>query len=346
MKTILVTGGAGFIGSNFVHRLWSQHPDWRIIVLDLLTYAGSTENFPVPTSAAGQRDDRFQFWFGDVCNSELVDTLVGQSDMVVHFAAESHVTRSIYDNLAFFRTDVMGTQAVANAVLKHRERIERFVHISTSEVYGTAETETMHEDHPLKPLSPYASAKCGADRLVWSYVATYDLPAVIIRPFNNYGPRQHLEKVVPRFITSVLLGEPLTVHGDGAAARDFVFVEDNCLAIEAALAAPLEVVKGRIFNVGSGVHRSILDIAHDVLRVMGGDENQIKFIGERPGQVFRHTADARAIQAALGWSPKVDWLAGLARTADWYRSNRGWWEKQIWMRQIPIILADGKRELH
>jgi dTDP-glucose 4,6-dehydratase len=345
MKTVLVTGGAGFIGSNFVHRLWREHPDWRIIVLDLLTYAGSTENFPVQTNSA-QRDERFQFWFGDVCNSELVDTLVAQSDMVVHFAAESHVTRSIYDNQAFFRTDVMGTHAVANAVLKHRARIERFIHISTSEVYGTAETPAMHEDHPLKPLSPYASAKCGADRLVYSYVATYDLPAVIIRPFNNYGPRQHLEKVVPRFITSVLLGEPLTVHGDGSAARDFVYVEDNCRAIEAALTAPLAQVKGRIFNVGTGIHRNILEIARDVIRVMGGNESQIKLVGERPGQVFRHTADFNAIRTTLGWEPEVAWLDGLALTADWYRNNRGWWDKQVWMRQIPIILASGKRELH
>jgi dTDP-glucose 4,6-dehydratase len=344
MKTVLVTGGAGFIGSNFVHRLRRDHPDWRILVLDLLTYAGSTENFPVQTGQVA--NDLFQFWFGDVCNTELVDTLVAQSDLVVHFAAESHVTRSIYDNLAFFRTDVMGTHAVANAVLKHRSRIERFVHISTSEVYGTAETPAMSEDHPLKPLSPYASAKCGADRLVWSYVATYDLPAVIIRPFNNYGPRQHLEKVVPRFITSVLLNEPLTVHGDGGAARDFVFVDDNCGAIAAALSAPLELVKGRVFNVGSGTHRSILEIARDVIRVMGGKESQIKFVGDRPGQVFRHTADARSIQQTLGWKSEVAWLDGLARTADWYRTNRGWWEKQVWMRQIPIVLADGKREMH
>jgi dTDP-glucose 4,6-dehydratase len=344
MKTILITGGAGFIGSNFVHHIRTRHPDWRILVLDLLTYAGSTENFPVQTS--GQSDDHFQFWFGDVCNGELVDMLVAQSDFVVHFAAESHVTRSIYDNYSFFRTDVLGTHAVANAVLKHRDRIERFVHISTSEVYGTAETPAMSEDHPLKPLSPYASAKCGADRLVWSYFTTYGIPAVIIRPFNNYGPRQHLEKVVPRFITSILLGEPLTVHGDGGAARDFVFVEDNCRAIEIALTCDLAQVQGRIFNVGSGRHRSILDIAHDVLQVMGGSKNQIKFVGERPGQVFRHTADCVAIRETLGWKPEIDWLDGLARTAEWYRTNSAWWKKQIWMRQIPIVLANGKRELH
>jgi dTDP-glucose 4,6-dehydratase len=344
MKTILITGGAGFIGSNFAHRLRQHHPDWRILVLDLLTYAGSTENFPVQTPWQG--DEHFQFWFGDVCNGELVDMLVSQSDLVVHFAAESHVTRSIYDNYTFFRTDVLGTHAVANAVLKYRDRIERFIHISTSEVYGTAESPAMSEEHSLKPLSPYASAKCGADRLVWSYFSTYSIPSVIIRPFNNYGPRQHLEKVVPRFITSVLLGEPLTVHGGGEAARDFVFVEDNCSAIEIALTCDLSKVKGRIFNVGSGQHRSILEIARDVLRVMGGSESQIKFVGERPGQVFRHTADCTALRETLGWAPSVGWLDGLALTADWYRSNRAWWEKQVWMRQIPIILANGKRELH
>jgi dTDP-glucose 4,6-dehydratase len=344
MKTVLVTGGAGFIGSNFVHRLCEAYPDYKIIVVDLLTYAGSTDN--LPNHMNGRNHPRLEFWFGDVCNSELMDTLVGQSDMVVHFAAESHVTRSIYDNYAFFRTDVMGTHSVANAVLKYRDRIERFVHISTSEVYGTAETEKMAEDHPLKPLSPYASAKCGADRLVWSYHATYNIPAVIVRPFNNYGPRQHLEKVIPRFITSVLLDEPLTVHGDGTAARDFTHVEDDCRAIDMILHADLEKVNGEVFNVGSGEHRAIRDIARDVLELMGGRLDAIRMVGPRPGQVFRHTADTSKVRSVIGWEPEIGWFEGLTRTIDWYRRNQALWNRQTWMRQIPITLASGKKEMH
>lgn len=341
-KTILITGGAGFIGSNFVHYIWSRYPDYKILVLDLLTYAGNPENFPVQ----GTRDPRFEFWYGDVCNAELVDTLVSKSDFVAHFAAESHVTRSIYDNHTFFQTDVMGTHAVANAVLKYRKKVRRFIHISTSEVYGTAETDQMDEEHPLKPLSPYASAKCGADRLVYSYFTTYGIPAVIVRPFNNYGPRQHLEKLVPRFLTSVLLKEPLSIHGDGSAARDFIFVEDNCEAIDLLLHAPAKSVEGEIFNIGSGNHRTIRQIADDIRTMAGREFPGENIIPDRPGQVFRHTANWDKINKRVGWTPKTDWKKGLEQTFDWYRRNRSWWEKQIWMRHIPIEAADGSQVMH
>lgn len=344
MKTILVTGGAGFIGSNFVHYLYKHYPDHRILVIDALTYAGAVENLPVKLNSS--RNGRIAFWYGNVCNAELVDTLVSESNVVVHFAAETHVTRSIYDNLLFYQTDVLGTQAVANAVLKYKDRVERFIHVSSGEVYGTALTEKMTEDHPLNPLSPYASAKCGADRLVWSYVATYDIPAVIVRPFNNYGPRQHLEKVVPRFITSVLLEEPLTVHGDGSAARDFVFIEDHCRALDALIHADLQKVKGQVFNIGTGAHRTILSIAKDILRLMGGNESQIQFVGERPGQVFRHTADISKIESVIGWKPLISWEEGLEKAIEWYRKHPGWWNRQVWMRHIPIITATGRQELH
>ena len=177
-KTILVTGGAGFMGSNFVRHLYQKYPHYKIIVLDALTYAGNIENLPLDINT--QTDKRLVFWYGNVKNGEIVDTLVSQSDVVIHFAAETHVTRSIYDNYIFFETDVLGTQTVANAVLKYRDRVERFIHISTSEVYGTALKEKMDEVHPLMPMSPYASAKAGADRLVYSYWATYDEPVIIV----------------------------------------------------------------------------------------------------------------------------------------------------------------------
>lgn len=343
-KTILVTGGAGFIGSNFVRYMYNKYPDYKIIVLDALTYAGSIKNFPVNINESN--GDRFVFWYGNVRNAELVDTLVSQSDMVVHFAAETHVTRSIYDNFLFFETDVLGTQTIANAILKYKDKVERFIHISTSEVYGTATVPLMNEEHPLMPMSPYAAAKAGADRLVYSYWATYDLPATIIRPFNNYGPSQHLEKAVPRFITSCILNEPIRIHGDGSAARDFVFSEDTCRAIDMVIHSPIEEVKGEVFNVASSIHRTILSIAQEIVSLMGKDESMIKFSGDRPGQVFRHTGDIAKIESRLGWQPQVSWEDGLERTIAWYKDNRPWWEKQLWMRAVPIITKSGKRELH
>ena len=343
-RRLLVTGGAGFIGSNFVSYMAEHYPDDYIVVLDALTYAGTMDN--LPTEMRLFDHPRFRFWYGNVMNAELVDTLVAEADVVVHFAAESHVTRSIFDNLLFYQTDVIGTQTIANAILKAGKKIDRFIHISTSEVYGTAEAEAMNERHPLNPMSPYASAKCGADRLVYSYWATYKIPATIIRPFNNYGPRQHLEKVVPRFITSALLNEPLRVHGDGSAARDFVYVEDVCRAIDMIINAPDEKVVGEVFNVASGQHRSILDIAEDVVAAAAYDPDQIKFVGDRPGQVVRHTGDWTKLNRVLGWEPKVSWQEGLARTIAWYRENKDVWQKQLWMREIPIITASGKQEYH
>jgi dTDP-glucose 4,6-dehydratase len=343
-KTILITGGAGFIGCNFVQYIYNKYPDYKIIVLDALTYAGSVENLPVNINK--NKGERLVFWYGNVRNGELVDTLVSLSDVVVHFAAETHVTRSIYDNFLFFETDVLGTQTIANAVLKYNDRIEKFIHISTSEVYGTARGDMMNEDHPLMPMSPYASAKAGADRLVYSYWATYNIPAVIIRPFNNYGPYQHLEKAIPRFITSCILDEPLRVHGDGSASRDYIFVGDVCRAIDMILHADKKVKSGEVFNISTGVHRSILSIAQDVVKLMGKDESLISFIGERPGQVFRHTGDISKIKKTLNWEPKNDWLNGLEKTIQWYRDNRKWWEKQLWMREVPIITVENKKELH
>jgi dTDP-glucose 4,6-dehydratase len=342
MTTILVTGAAGFIGSNFVHYMIDKHPDYNIIVLDILTYAGSVYN--LPDSFEGNKTTGREFYYGDVTNADLVDSLVSRSSQVVHFAAETHVTRSIYDNKLFFNTDVIGTQTIANAVCKYKDRIDRFVHISTSEVYGTAVAPKMSEYHPLNPASPYAAAKAGADRLVYSYWNTYKIPAVIVRPFNNYGPRQHLEKVVPRFITSNILHECLHIHGDGSAARDFVYVDDTCSALDAILQADEEDVVGEVFNVGSETDRTIKSIANDVINLMGNAE--CSNIGDRPGQVFRHTADISKIKKVLGWEPKMTWIDGLKKTIEWYGANKIVWEKQKWLREIPIVTADGKKELH
>lgn len=346
MKTILVTGGAGFIGSNFVRYMLDKYPNYRIVVLDLLTYAGNMDNLPrdmMDHPANGNA--RLVFWYGNVRNAELVDTLVSQSDIVVHFAAESHVTRSIYDNWIFFETDVMGTQVVSNSVLKHRDRIERLIHISTSEVYGTADGRVMDEEHPLKPMSPYASAKAGADRLVYSYWATYDIPALIIRPFNNYGGFQHLEKVVPRFITSAILDEPMTVHGKGEAQRDWLYVEDHCQALDKALHCDINKIKGEVINLGTGRSISVLEIAQKI-KDMTGSDSAITFVGDRPGQVVRHTSSTDKAKELLGWEATTKFEDGLEKTIEWYRQNPKWWEKSVWLRQVPIRTASGKVEYH
>ena len=344
MKTILITGGAGFIGSNFVRYLYENYPSYRLIVLDALTYAGNIENLPVNINDGP--NDRLTFWYGNVRNGELMDTLVAQSDVIVHFAAETHVSRSIYDNYVFFETDVLGTQTVANAALKYKDSVERFIHISTSEVYGSALKEKMDEHHPLNPMSPYASAKCGADRLIHSYWATFGMPAVIVRPFNNYGPYQHLEKVVPRFITSCLTGEPLTVHGDGTAARDWLFVQDHCEALEKILHIEREKVIGEAINLGTGRDTSVIEIGEIVRDAMKPSNSPIQYIGERPGQVSRHTCEASKAKELLGWEPRVSLEQGLDQTIRWYRDHEAWWRPQVWMRHIPIVNVSGERELH
>ena len=342
MRTLFVTGGAGFIGSNFVEHWFDKHPDDRIIVLDLLSYAGNLDNFPRRI----RNSERFEFWCGNVTNDDLVNHLVSRADIVVHFAAESHVARSIFDNKIFYLTDVIGTQSISNAVVKHYKTVERFIHISTSEVYGTALTSPMTEEHPLNPLSPYASAKAGADRLVYSYWATYGIPAVIVRPFNNYGPKQHLEKAVPRFITNALNNEPLTLHGDGSARRDWMHVEDICERLELLITAPLEKVKGEVFNIGSGIDLDVLSIAKMILKMTGREEDLITFIGDRPAQVQNHISSTEKAERILGVKPGRPFEQGLKQTLDWYIDNEEWWRKIEWMKNIKIMTKNGKMELH
>lgn len=334
---LLVTGGAGFIGSHFVDHLLASYQGFKIIVVDKLTYAGSIENLPL---------DKIEFVYGDVCNAGLMDELVGRATHVVHFAAETHVTRSIQENKIFFETDVLGTQAVLNACLKHRARIRQIVHVSTSEVYGSAHfLDLMNEDHPLRPLSPYAAAKCGADRLAWSYYATYGLPVVIARPFNNYGPRQHVEKLIPRFITCALLHESMPIHGRGTAERDFVHVSDTVRALGMLMVAPLH--QGDVFNIASGVAVSILQVVQGIIHLMpaGGVPNAHN-LADRPGQVSRHIGDSARLAAAVGWAPAVAWAEGLASTIDWYIQNQDRWAGQLWARTSVIQTADGKLTAH
>ncbi len=348
-KAILITGGAGFVASNVLKHLWNRYPRAHFHVLDALTYAGDLRNIPDEI----HRDKRFTFWYGDIRNAQLVDTIIKQCDIVLHFAAETHVARSIADDIKFFETDVLGTQVIANAVLTHKKTIKRFVHISTSEVYGTARGAGMSEDHPLEPQSPYAAAKAGADRLVYSYIATHDIPAVIVRPFNLYGPNQHLEKLIPRFITSILLHEPMTIHGTGESQRDFTYVSDLARATELIIEAPDALVRGEVFNVGNDRATSVLEIANIIQKLIPSRfEIKPTFtkytvnIGDRPGQVFRHESNTDKIRTRLGWKPLVSLEEGIEKAIDWYVANKEWWGPKVWMRHVDIITTEGKRELH
>lgn len=338
MRTVLVTGGAGFIGSAFVRHLYETTDD-RIIVLDALTYAGRLDNLPDDIHAS----ERFEFVYGNIRNGALVSRVMAKAAAVVHFAAETHVTRSIFDAATFLETDVLGTASVVAAAVEHGDRIERFIHISTSEVYGTCvDGRPMAEHHPLEPHTPYASAKVAADRLVFAYWKTYELPVVIARPFNNYGPRQHLEKVIPRFITSALRDEPLTVHGDGSSARDWLFVEDTCRAIALLLDAPRETVIGETFNIGTSISTSVFQIAETIVTELGKSPSLIQLTRERPGQVQLHRANIARIGECCGWSPSVSFADGLIRTIAWYRANEIFWRSMLWMRRIAIDTAHGK----
>jgi dTDP-glucose 4,6-dehydratase len=336
-RTLLVTGGAGFIGARFVGLHLRTCPDDRIVVLDALTYAGSLENL----QRESEGSDRVRFVHGSVRSPHIVDSVLAECDTVVHFAAETHVPRSISDSTIFFETDVLGTQTLAALAVARSARIERFVHVSSSEVYGSALVDPMPEEHALNPCTPYAAAKCAADRLIHAFVATYGLPAVIVRPFNNYGPGQHLEKLVPRFITSALRGDRLTVHGDGTAARDWLYVDDTCDAIARILAAPLAAVRGGVFNVGTGVATDVLTLAREIVRLTGADPSSIEHTPDRPGQLRLHRADASRLRDRVGFAPSTSLARGLDATVAWYRDHRAWWERQLWMRSVPVAGADG-----
>jgi dTDP-glucose 4,6-dehydratase len=321
-KTILVTGGAGFISSNFVRHLLTATPH-KVVSVDALTYAGNMENL-----ADVMNHERLNFVHGDIRDPELVAEIVADVDVIVNAAAESHVEKSIEEGASeFVTTNVEGTQILLDAI--RRTPVERFILFSSSEVYGTAERAPMDEDHALNPRSPYAATKAGADRLAYSYWVTYELPIVIVRPFNNYGPYQHPEKVVPRFITQALRGEPLTVHGDGHASRDWVFVEDVAQAIDAVIAADIGSIAGEVINLATGRDISVAQIADLVLERLGKPPSLKVHTPERPGQVDRHIGSVDKAERLLGWRAATSFEQGLDRTIGWYDENRAWWESPL-----------------
>ncbi len=333
-KTVLLTGAAGFIGSNFLEYMFDKYPEYRFVVLDALTYAGSLENIP----GRIQLSNRFAFVHGSVVDELLVDELMASAQFVVHFAAETHVTKSIIDDMIFFNTDVMGTRAMMAALVKHKGTVERFIHISTSEVYGTAEYTPMDEGHPLNPRSPYAAAKAAADRLAYAYACTYDIPVVIVRPFNNYGPRQHLEKMIPHFIVSAIQNEPLTIHGSGEQQRDWVHTLDVARALDRILHLPdFSLIRNQEINIGSGKATSVLHIAQRILQLFKRPETALKFVGDRPGQVVCHWSSQTKAKALLDWAPEIDIDEGIQATVEWYVQNPDRWEK---MKDDALVSVD------
>ena len=316
MKRILVTGGAGFIGSNFVRYMLREHPELDILVLDALTYAGNLENL---ADVAG--DPRFFFFRGDIRDEAMVDNLVPNVDTIVNFAAETFVDRSIHEPGDFVTTDVVGTFRLLEAARRHG--VERFVHISTDEVYGSVEQGSSVETDPVEPRSPYSASKAASDLLARSYFVTYGVPVIITRASNNYGPYQHPEKLIPFFITNALEDRPLPVYGDGQQVRDWLFVEDHCSAIDIVLR---KGVPGEVYNVGGGFERTNLEVTRGILRALGKDESLIKFVKDRPGHDRRYSLDTAKLRS-LGWEPKVSFDDGLPATVRWYVENEGWWKR-------------------
>ncbi|RMD65588.1 MAG: dTDP-glucose 4,6-dehydratase [Planctomycetota bacterium] len=316
----LVTGGAGFIGSNFTRFLLRQRPEAEVMVLDALTYSGNLENL------AGLEDDpRFTFVKGDICDRELVEDLCRRCDAVVHFAAESHVDRSILDSTPFVRTNVQGTQTLLDAA--RAAGLERFVHVSTDEVYGELPLDRPElkftEETPLAPNSPYAASKAASDLLVRAAWRTFSFPATITRCSNNFGPYQFPEKVIPLFVTNLLEGQSVPLYGDGLNVRDWIHVEDHCEAVLAVLEAG---APGEVYNIGGNNERSNLELTQTILEIMGCSQERIRRVQDRPGHDRRYAIDATKIHRELGWAPsRSAWPQALERTVQWYRDNESWW---------------------
>ncbi|HEY8550303.1 MAG TPA: dTDP-glucose 4,6-dehydratase [Vicinamibacterales bacterium] len=315
MTNILVTGGAGFIGSNFVRYALRTHPDWHVTTLDKLTYAGRLENLKDV-----MHDPRHTFVRGDIADAGVAAPLVQAADYVVHFAAETHVDRSILEAGEFIRTDVIGTFVLLEAARK-APHLKRFVQISTDEVYGSVPEGSSRETDELRPRNPYSASKAGADRLAYSYWATYGVPVIVTRASNNYGPNQFPEKVIPLFITNLIDGLPVPLYGDGQNVRDWLHVEDHCRAVDMLLTVS---TPGEVYNIGGGNEVRNVDLTHRLLNLLGRDESFIRRVEDRPGHDRRYSLDTSKLRA-LGWTPIHDFEEGLARTVAWYRENEWWW---------------------
>lgn len=319
---ILVTGGLGFIGSNFIRYMLAKYSAYQIVNLDKVTYAGNFENLK-----GIDKDPRYQFFKGDIADSKLVNSLISvqKPDAIINFAAETHVDRSIMDPGDFIKTDVFGTHILLNAVKDYN--IKRYIQISTDEVYGDFDNGGFaKETSPLRPSSPYAASKAGGDLQVLAFRRTYNLPVMITRCTNNYGPYQYPEKIIPLFITNLLEGKTVPVYGDGQQIRDWLHVDDHCSAIDLVLHKGKD---GEIYNIGANQNPEIpnLDLTKRIVLVCGKDEKSIEYVKDRAGHDRRYAVDVTKIKAELGWQPKYNFDSGIAQTISWYKNNLEWWKK-------------------
>lgn len=313
---VLVTGGAGFIGSNFIRHMLNKYPDYEVVNLDKLTYAGNLDNLRDIES-----NPRYSFVKGDICDSQVVGQVIKGCDFVVNFAAETHVDRSIMEAGSFVNTDVLGTYVLLEAVKEHK--VEKFLHISTDEVYGSINEGSFKETDPLSPSSPYSASKAGADMLVTSYWTTYRLPVVITRSSNNFGPYQYPEKLISLFITNAIDDETLPLYGNGKNVRDWIYVLDNAQAIDFVLH---NGKLGEIYNIGGGNEKTNIEITQMILKQLDKPNSLIKFVTDRPGHDLRYSLDCAKVHQ-LGWKPKYKFEQAIKQTIEWYKENEWWWRK-------------------
>ncbi len=316
MTRVLVTGGAGFIGSHFVHHALAAHSDWQVTVLDKLTYAGNPANLE-----ALKGHPRYRFLRGDIASGEdVLKAMDGGVDFVFNFAAETHVDRSIGDPEGFIRTDIYGAYTLLEA--SRERKVKAFVQISTDEVYGSVGQGRSRETDALMPSNPYSASKAAADRLAYSYFATYGLPVYISRASNNFGPRQYPEKIIPLFVTNALVDEPVPLYGDGLNVRDWLFVTDHCMALDVMLERG---TPGEVYNIGGDNERRNIEITEIILDRLKKPRTLLRHVPDRPGHDRRYALDCSRIQA-LGWAPRVSFEKGLEQTIAWYVENRSWWQ--------------------
>lgn len=320
MNKIVVTGGAGFIGSNFVHYVYRERPDWQITVLDALTYAGNKKNIE------GLDESRVTFVHGNICDSELVDKLAAEHDAIVHFAAESHNDNSLHSPWPFVETNIVGTYQILEACRKHGKRLH---HISTDEVYGDLELDDPNkfkETTSYNPSSPYSSTKAGSDMLVRAWVRSFGVQATLSNCSNNYGPYQHVEKFIPRQITEILEGRRPKLYGTGENVRDWIHTEDHSSAVLAILERGKT---GETYMIGAEGEKNNKEVVELILETLGKDKNEYDHVNDRPGHDLRYAIDATKLRTELGWEPRyTDFRAGLADTIKWYQENESWWKPQ------------------
>ena len=314
---LLVTGGAGFIGSNFILHMMNTHPDIEIINLDILTYAGNLNNLK-----SIERNKGYTLIKGDICSPDIVNSILDthEIDAIIHFAAESHVDRSITDASEFVRTNVLGTFNLLECARHHPVR--KFIHISTDEVYGSTMKGSFTENDILSPSSPYSASKAGSDLLALSYVKTYNLPVIITRCTNNFGPYQYPEKLIPLFVTNLIEGKKVPVYGTGKNIRDWIHVRDHCRAVEFVLN---KGNIGEIYNIGGGNEKTNIEITKKILTLLKKDDTMIEYVTDRPGHDFRYSLDCSKL-SKMGWRPRYSFEGGLQDTVDWYSTNEWWWK--------------------